>query len=119
MKIYTFPYGGSFGPGDSWDGFNEVELTDKEAERLEASAAKESRWRLDEDPEIGDIYNKVYRVLYMNEIAMIMDDEYRMREIREDYESEYGKRRISDKTLAEKYMDNSTFNVNYPEELQS
>ena len=55
MKTYAFPYGGSFGKGDSWDNEIDVEMTNKEAAHLEESARKESCWRLDEDPEINDI----------------------------------------------------------------
>jgi len=117
MKKYTFPYGGSFGKGDSWDGENEFELTDEEASRLEASARKESRWHLDEDPEISDIYDKVYAFLYNNDIETLMKDKYWIEERRRDREYE-GKEPISDRELAEEYMDETSFNVCYPEELQ-
>ena len=60
MKTYAFFVGGCAGKGDTWDYDLEVELTDEEAERLEASARKGSRWHLNEDPEISDIYDKVY-----------------------------------------------------------
>lgn len=120
MKTYTFPYGGSFGKLDSWDGANEVELTDEEAARLEASARKEPRWRLDEDPEINDIYEKVYEFLYNHDIEEVMKDEDLLEELREDYESEdEDEEPLSDRELAEEYMDNTTFNVCYPEELQN
>ena len=119
MKAYLFPYGGSFGPGDSWEGANKVELTDKEAERLEASAKLKPRRELKEDPEIADIYKKVYRKLYKHDLDELLEDEYRMEELREDYEEENGMRRISDKTLAERYLEETTFNVFYPEELQN
>lgn len=119
MKTYCFPYGGSFGPRDSWDGSNEVELSDRDAKRLVTSAKKEPRWRLDEDPEISDIYDKVSRRLFKKELEELLNDEYRIQELREDYESEYGRRKISDRGLAEKYLDGTTFNINYPEELQN
>lgn len=116
MKIYTFPYGGSFGKGDSWDGANEVELTDEEAARLEASARKEPRWHLDEDPEISDIYDKVYDYLYNHDIEGIMTDEDLMEDLRDEHEDD--EEPLSDRELAEEYMDNTTFHVCYPEELQ-
>ena len=56
MKTYSFLAGGSAGKGDTWSYDFDYELTDEEAERLEASARKEPRWRLEEDPEISDIY---------------------------------------------------------------
>ena len=117
MKRYTFPYGGSFGKGDSWDGENEVELTDEEAVRLEASARKEPRWHLDEDPEIDDIYEKVYAFLYNHDIETLMNDKYWIEERRSDREYE-GKEPISDREMVEEYMDETSFNVCYPEELQ-
>ena len=117
MKMYSFPYGGSFGKGDSWDGENEVELTDEEAARLEASARKEPRWHLDEDPEIDDIYEKVYAFLYNHDIETLMNDKYWIEERRSDREYE-GKEPISDREMAEEYMDETSFNVCYPEELQ-
>ena len=117
MKIYTFPYGGSFGKGDSWDGANEVELTDEEAARLESSARKEPRWHLDEDPEIRDIYDKVYEYLYNHDIEGIMTDEDLMEDLRDEHEDD--EEPLSDWELAEEYMDNTTFHVCYPEELQN
>ncbi len=117
MKIYTFPYGGSFGKGDSWDSENEVELTDEEAVRLEASARKEPRWHLDEDPEISDIYDKVYEYLFNHDIETLMNDEYWIEEHRSDREYE-GLEPISDRELAEEYMEETSFHVCYPEELQ-
>lgn len=116
MKTYLFPYGGSFGKGDSWDGANEVELTDEEAVRLEASAHKEPRWHLDEDPEISDIYDKVYEYLYNHDIEGIMTDEDLMEDLRDEHEED--EEPLSDRELAEEYMDNTTFHVCYPEELQ-
>ena len=124
MKTYLFPYGGSFGGGDSWEGANEVELTDEEAERLEASARKESRYELDEDPEISDIHDKVYAYLYNHDLEELLNDEYRIRELREDYEDENGSdsdndgEKITNRQLAEEYLDNTSFSVYYPEELQ-
>ena len=41
MKTYAFFVGGCAGKGDTWSYDMDVELTDEEAERLEASARKE------------------------------------------------------------------------------
>ena len=118
MRIYTFPYGGSFGKGDSWDGANEVELTDEEAARLEASAHEEPRRRLDEDPEISDIYDKVYDYLYNHDIETLMNDEDWIEEQRSDREDE-DLEPVSDRELAEEYMEGTSFHVCYPDEMQN
>ncbi len=96
---------------------NEVELTDEEATRLEASARKEPRWHLDEDPEISDIYDKVYAFLYNHDIETLMHDKYWIEERRSDRAYE-GKDPISDREMAEEYLENTSFHVCYPEELQ-
>ena len=114
MKVYTFPYGGSFGSGDSWGNTIKIELTNKAAARLEASARKEPRYDLDEDTEINDIYDLVYKKAYNQEIRNIpvfILDERR----RDDY---HGNKRISNHKLAVEYLEDSSFTVSYPEELQ-
>lgn len=67
MKTYTFPYAAVFGKMDSCDCQIDIELTDEEAQRLEQSAHAESRWRLDEDESISDIFDKVYAAIYKQE----------------------------------------------------
>ena len=117
MKRYEFPYGGSFGKGDSWDGVNEVELTDEEAARLEASARRAPRWHLDEDSEISDINDKVYKFLYNHDIETLMNDHGWIEERRSDRECD-GERPVSDRELVEEYMEGTSFHVCYPVELQ-
>ena len=115
MRKYTFPYGGSFGKGDSWENTVDVELTNKGAARLEDSARKGSRRRLDEDPEIADIHDKVYKAAYNHELRCIPDfilDEIR----RDEYDDD---ERISNRKIAKQYLEDSTFSVSYPEELQN
>ncbi len=114
MKTYTFPYGGSFGNGDSWDNTIDVELTNKDAARLEESAHKEPRWRLDEDPEIDDIYDKVYKAAYKQEIKNIPD--FILDELRRDYDK--GSKRVSNLKLAKEYLEDTSIHVSYPEKLQ-
>lgn len=88
MKTYIFPYGGSSGKHDTWDSEIEVELTDEEAARLEASAVKDYRYGLDEDLELEDIYDKVYDLIFAaNKVMMIEDG--RLKERREDWEEDH------------------------------
>ena len=133
MKTYAFFVGGSAGKGDTWDYDLDVELTDEEAERLEASARKEPRWRLEEDPELRDIYDKVYSAMMEKEIKNVTKDQ--IADELDDYLSdddnwenpEYSKEEgcwikkslpISDRELAIRYLDNLSFNVCYPRDLQ-
>ena len=134
MKTYAFFVVGCAGKGDTWSYDLDVELTDEEAERLEASARKEPRWRLEEDPEISDIYDKVYEALLENEIKNV--DEDHIADELDDYLSdddnwedpEYSDELgcwikkavpITERELAIRYLDGYTFNACYPQDLQS
>ena len=54
MKSYTFEFGNAL-----WNADITVELPDRDAARLEASARKAPRRWLDEDPAIADIYKEI------------------------------------------------------------
>lgn len=60
MKEYSFPYFISFGRNDNVDNELVCKLSNKDALRLENSTHEGGRFRLDEDDEIADIYNKIY-----------------------------------------------------------
>lgn len=114
MKTYIFPYGGSFGKGDSWDNTVEAELTDEEAALLERSARSGQGDELTGGPDVGGIYDKVYIAAYNQEIGLVPD--FVIDEIRQD---EYdGDKRVSDKRIAEGYLARTTFRIFYPEELR-
>ncbi len=119
MKTYTFPTGGSFGKGDSWEGEFTFSLSDRDAKRLEASARKESREWLDEDPEIADIEEKVRKAAYRENIRVLMEDKDFVQEQREWYEDETEKKGHADSTIIKWYMEGTSFGVMYPEELQN
>ena len=115
MKTYTFPVGGSFGKGDSWDGVFDFALTDEESERLASVARTMSKWDVwlfEDVEEVQDIYEKVLAAEYENEIQStikgMIDD------LRSDYE---GDEQITDRELAEQYIENSTMHVGFPEIL--
>ncbi len=118
MKTYTFPTGGSFGKGDSWEGEFEYALSNRDAKRLEESARKEPRGWLDEDPEIADIYEKVRKAAYRDNIRTLLEDQDFVDEQREWYEDETGNMNHADSTVIKWYMEGTTFGVMYPEELQ-
>ncbi len=134
MKTYSFFAGGSAGKGDTWSYDFDFELTDEEAARLEASARKEPRWHLDEDPEISDIYDKVYAAAYENELNNV-DSDF-IEELRDDYlsdddnyeEPEYCEelgcwikraKPFTDRDFAVEYFDRLTFSICYPRDLQN
>ena len=119
MKTYKFPTGGSFGGGDSWEGIFTYALSDRAAKRLEESAKKEPRYNLDEDPEIADIYEKVLKAAYRENIRTLLEDEDFVEEQREWYEDETGNTGRADSTVIKWYMEGTTFDVMYPVELQN
>ena len=117
MKVYTFPYGGSTGQGDTWDSEIDYELTDKEATRLEASAKAEPRWYLDEDDAISDIYNMISQFIFdENKRMMIMSGS--LKEARETWEYFHRDEANtpSDDELVKEEMGN--WHVCYPKGLQ-
>lgn len=118
MKTFEFPYGGSFGKGDTWDSIFEFSLSDADATRLEESARKEPRWRLDEDESIHDIYEMVFRAAYENNIQSLLSDKYMLEELRDDYSNDADEE-PTDRMLVEQYMEGTTFHICYPEELQN
>ena len=109
MKMYTFPYGGSTGKHDTWDSFANIEISDRDALRLEKSARKEPRWRLDEDPDISDIYNRVYRKIEKQNIEELKSIG-RWAELVADNPGE------TEDELLEREM--GIWSISFPEELQ-
>ena len=134
MKKFTFITGGSWGKLESWDGIIDFELTDEEAVRLMAAAKGKDVWDFRDDPEVKDIYARVYEAEYENEIKGIMSEKNQMADLISDYLDEeenfeaptyckeigaWIKKAIpfSERELAEEYFGNSTLSIGYPEEL--
>jgi len=114
MKSFDFPYYVSYGKGDSTDSIVIVTLSEEEAGRLECSAHTEARWRLYEDPEIKDIYDKVYNLVIEQEISEMM-----LSDIIDDLRDEIDDSdEYDDHDLLAQYLDSLEIRVNYPEELQ-
>ncbi len=118
MKKYVFPTSGSFGSGDSWEGEFAFELSDQDAERLEASAREEPRGWLNEDPEIADIEENVRRAAYMANVKELVRNGDFVQEQRECYEKATGLKEAADLTIIRWYMEGASFGVMYPVELQ-
>lgn len=111
MKTYAFPYGGTIGKLETWDSEMDVDLTDEEAARLEASAHKEPRSYLNEDEEISDICEKVVSIIFEENKRMMIEDG-RIEEVREFEEDED----LSDDEIVD--MEMGSWHAFYPEELQ-
>ena len=117
MKKYVFPTGGSYGSGDSWEGEFAFELSDQDAERLEASAREKPRGWLDEDPEIADIEEKVRRAAYMANVKELVKDKEFVREQRAEYEKATGAKGADDLAIIRWYMEGKSFGIMYPVKL--
>ena len=116
MRQFTFPYYVSFGNGDSVDCEIDVKLTNKDALRLEQSARAESRFRLYEDVELKDIYDKVFSAVIRQEIRNLKSMPEMVEEILEEYQDD---EEISKDEALKMYMDELDIGINYPNELQS
>ena len=117
MKTFVFPYYISFGKLDSVGGEIEYALSDKNAKRLERSARDGGRFRLHEDKEINDIYNRVYNAIIDFEKKQLMQDPtmvWDALDIRENHSLETP---ISEEQI-NRYLDTLAIGVNYPESLQ-
>jgi len=117
MKEYTFPYYISFGRNDSVDNEIACKLSNKDALRLENSAHEGGRFRLDEDNEIEDIYNKIYDKIRSSECKFLLANP----EIVQDWlswEDDYDPSEEITEENVENYLDELTIGINYPRELQ-
>ena len=109
MKIYGFPYG-----NEEWDSVFECELTEDEAERLEASAHEEPRFHLNEDDAIADIYDRIEQLIFEAN-KRTMKEDGALEELREEYNDESDDP-MTDDDLVE--MEMGDWFICYPEELQ-
>ena len=113
MGWYEFPYGGSGGKGDTWEGTIDVELSDEDYARVEASI-KGGCSDMGDDPEIADIYEAIYEkiidVTLESERDIDMIDEYR-----EDYDCDED---TTDREVIEIFLDEQGCSINYPYEFQ-
>ena len=116
MQKVVFPYFVGMSRGDSSDGEFELELTDEEYERLKRSFNSGKYGRIDDDPEINEIWSKVYEAIKDIE----RDNLEAFPEIVEDYfswEDDFDGEVTDD--LIEEYLDEMRCGINYPDELDS
>lgn len=110
MRKCVFPISGSGGVGDTWEGHVEVNLSEKDYARLEASVKKGFDDMMD-DPEINDIYERVFRkvvdITIENEEDMI--DEYR---------EDFGMRKnASPRKVIEEFLGEQCCTIHYPADV--
>ena len=115
MKTYLFPYYISFGKNDSVDMEISVNLSEKDAKRLENSANCGGRFRLDADDEISDIFDKVYTLIIKKEEQELQENP---QIVIDALEWEGIKIRSVTKKVIDQYLDELEIGVNYPISLQ-
>lgn len=118
MKEYTFPYYISYGRNDSVDNEITCKLSNKDAKRLENSAHEGGRFRLDEDSEINDIYNKIYEKIRSTESDFLLANP----EIVQDWlswDDDFNPSKEITGEDVENYLDELKIGINYPCELQN
>lgn len=113
MKTFIFPFYILFTRHFGIDGFIGVELTDNQATRLIASGEEGSRFSLDEDEDILDIYDDVYNAILKNEKAGLTAEPTPVRE----YYGFDDNEKITEEQVDE-YLEELSINVYYPKELQ-
>ena len=109
MKTYIIPFGGSLGKHESWDGEIVISISDRDAARMEASARRGDRFRLDEDTRISDVHDRIRKKVYREYKLSILDDSW-FKELQED-----NPEKAADEILDEEM---GFWHVCYPEELQ-
>ena len=118
MKTFVFPYYISFGKNDSISAEIEFALSDKNAKRLIKSAQTGGRFHLDEDEDIGDIYDKVYDAIIKHEKTELRRDPTPVKDALSWSNSDDPDKEITEEQI-DRYIDELFFGINYPAELQS
>lgn len=117
MKIYTFPYYISFGKNDGVDCTIDCEINDKQAKRLERSAKEKACFRLDEEDDLHDVYNRVLQAILRHETELLVNDPSIVQDAlswRDDYDESAP---VSIEQIRE-YVDELIIGINFPAELQ-
>lgn len=113
MKTYEFVYSGSSGKCDSWEGTIDVDLTEEDYKRVEASIAK-GTYRMRDDPDINDIYLRIYEMI-VDETLLNEKDIGMIEEHRSTYRCD---KDASEREVIETYLSEQGCSINYPYELQ-
>ena len=106
MKTYEFPYSGSGGPGDSWEGAVNVELTDEQAGRLEASMTSKKFEFIEDDDSLEDIRQLVWKAV-IADVINNSEPEY----LREPYDVDES---VPLEDCAQWFLDDNGASIYYP-----
>ena len=117
MKNFEFPYTVSFGKLDSYSDVFTYALSDANSKRLIRSAEEGERYRLNEDPFISDICNKVYKALDKEITEQLQRDPTPVRDAL-SWDNTFDSEKPIGKNEIQKYLDTLMISVNYPEDLQ-
>ena len=117
MKEYEFPYFGSGGKGDTWEGSITIVLSDEEDMRLRRSAESDVWFRLSDDPGLSDICEKILEGAYEQEINNLLEWDDRIDEFREEYMEEDDPDNLPIEIILRRFLDTQGIGINYPDEL--
>lgn len=117
MKTILFPYYISFGKLDSVSCEIEVSVSDKDAKRLERSTKEGGRFRLNEDENLSDLYDKVYHQIILTEKDALMSDPSPVKDFL-SWEDGYDEDLPITEDQIDYYLDSLSIGINYPEDLQ-
>lgn len=107
-----------FGNNDSVSAEIEFALSEKNAKRIIKSAREGGRFRLDEDADIGDIYDKIYDAVIKREKTELRSYPTSVLDALSGGVSYDPAAEITEEQIDE-YIGELSFGINYPEELQS
>lgn len=116
MKTITFPYYISFGKLDSISCEIELSISDKDAKRLERSAKEGGRFRLNEDEDLSDLYEKINQEIILAEKEALLSDPSPVKDFL-SWEEDYDDSWIIEEQI-DHYLEELVIGINYPVELQ-
>lgn len=117
MKTIKFPYFVSFGKLDSVSCEIELSISDKDAKRLEKSAKEGGKFRLNEDEDLSDLYDKVYQKIILKEKDALLSDPSQVKDFL-SWEDGYSEDLPITEEQIDYYLDSLAIGINYPEDLQ-
>ena len=118
MNKFVFPCQVSFGKLDCVDFTIEYELSDVDAQRLVASAQVGKRCNLNEDSDIGDIYEKVLNYAVSQDKASLMEDPSPVEAALSWERDDDSPIEVTEEDI-DAYLADLDIKVYYPEELQN
>lgn len=107
---YEFPYSGSSGKWDSWEGIIDVELSDEDYARIVVSS-KGGFWHMCDDDGIKDIYDRIYEQIVDETVKNIR---FMIDEIKSDLHLPAD---VPDREVAREYLNENACRISYPADI--